>query len=145
MEYFNGLTDATFKTDAKGNTIFYPFWIFGKGYILPGDNKNRFRLTMKRHLLTCVLLAIAFSMFLNPPLFFFIILPLYFSGYTIWVKKRTAGLAISSVKLTLSDSTGKSARPHNWTTFGFLDIVSFLFVLATISILGHLFAEWVKK
>jgi hypothetical protein len=143
MGYFDGLTDASFKTDEKGNTIFYPLWIFGKGYILPDDRKDWFRLTIKRLLLICVPLAITFSTFLNLPGFFFIILPLYFFGCTIWVKKNTRGLPISSGELTLSDTTKDSPRSHNGAILWFLEIVSFLFVLASIFLLGHILAGWV--
>ncbi|HYA87115.1 MAG TPA: hypothetical protein VEI57_08645, partial [Nitrospirota bacterium] len=65
MGYFDELADASFKTDDKGNTIYYPLVIIGKGYILPEDRKNWFRLTIKRLLQICVVLAVAFSMFLN--------------------------------------------------------------------------------
>ena len=145
MGFLDGLTNASFKTNEKGNTIFYPLWIFGKGYIVPDDRKDWFRLTIKRLLIICIPLVITVSMFLSLPLFFFIILPLYFCGCTIWMKKSTRGLAISSSKLTLSDSTGKSARSYNWNTFLFLEIISFLFVLASIFILSHILSEWVKN
>ena len=145
MGYFDGLTDASFKTDEKGNTIFYPLWIFGKGYILPDDRKDRFRLTIKRLLLICVPLAITFSTFLNLPQFFFIFLPLYFFGCTIWVKKSTRGLSISSGKRTLSDTTKNSSHSYNGAILWFLEIVSFLFALASIFLLGHILAGWIKN
>ncbi len=35
MGYFRRLSDALFKIDRHGNTIFYPWGIIGKGYMLP--------------------------------------------------------------------------------------------------------------
>ncbi len=145
LGYFDGLTNTSFKTDEKGNTIFYPWGVLGKGYILPDDRKDGFRLAIKRLLIICVPLAIIFSMFLNLPRFFLIILPLYFFGCIIWVRKSTRGLAISSNKLTLSDTTNNSPRSYNRATIWFLEVVSFLFILASVFLLGHILAEWVKN
>ena len=39
MGYFRSLTDSSFKIDHSGNTVFYPWGILGKGYLLP-DKKT---------------------------------------------------------------------------------------------------------
>jgi hypothetical protein len=51
MGYLDGLRDVSFNTDEKGNIIFFPWGIFGKGYIIPAHQNDQFRLTIKRHLL----------------------------------------------------------------------------------------------
>ncbi len=128
MGYFDGLTASSFKTDEKGHTIFYPWGIFGKGYILPEDRKDSFRQTIKRHIMIFVPLTILCSIFFKIWIAF-LILPLYFFGYGIWVNKQTSGLKVSSDKLTLSDTRASSARAHNAATLWILEIVSLLFVL----------------
>ena len=42
MGFFDNLTDMTmvFKKDDDGKLLFYPRIAFGKGYILPGDEKK---------------------------------------------------------------------------------------------------------
>ena len=40
MGYFDGLTDASFKTDDEGRFSLLSLWYFGKGYILPDELKN---------------------------------------------------------------------------------------------------------
>jgi Ca2+/Na+ antiporter len=145
MKYFDGLVDASFKIDDKGNTIFYPLWIFGKGYILPVDKKDKFRLTIKFFLLICVPLAITFSTFLNLPRFFLIILPLYFFGCATWVKKNTKGFATSPDKRTLSDTTKNFPHSYNEVIMWLFEIVSFLFVLASIFLLSRILVELVKN
>ena len=35
MGFFRRLTDSSFKVDSAGRSIFYPWGIFGKGYVLP--------------------------------------------------------------------------------------------------------------
>lgn len=39
MGYFRRLADSSFKIDHSGNTIFFPWGILGKGYLLP-DKKT---------------------------------------------------------------------------------------------------------
>lgn len=33
--FFRRLSDSSFKVDSSGRSIFYPWGIFGKGYVLP--------------------------------------------------------------------------------------------------------------
>lgn len=35
MGFFKRLTDSSFKVNGQGNTLFYPWGILGRGYILP--------------------------------------------------------------------------------------------------------------
>jgi hypothetical protein len=143
MWYFDELTEASFKTDEKGNTIYYPLWIFGKGYILPEDKKDAFRLMVKRLVLLCVPLAVIFSIFLSIVQFFFIVLPLYFLGCTIWMKKNISGLSISSGRLTISDIAKGSSQSNNVAILWVLEIFSFLFIIASIFVLGHIIVGFV--
>jgi hypothetical protein len=49
MGYFDGLTDAAFKQDQLGNTVFYPWGVIGRGYILTDPAKiDQARLFMRR-------------------------------------------------------------------------------------------------
>ena len=43
MGYFRRLVDSSFKIDGCGNTIFFPWGIWGKGYLLP-DKKTEERI-----------------------------------------------------------------------------------------------------
>jgi hypothetical protein len=134
MGYFDGLTDASFKTDERGNTIFYPWGILGKGYILPEDKKDSFRVSIKRFLQVSLPLAILITI-LKLWLLLLIVLPVFILGYTIWINKITRNLILSSNKLTLSESTTNSARSHNLTTLWLLAFSSLLFVVASIFII----------
>ncbi len=50
MGYFDGLTGASFKKDKRGYTVFYPWGIGGRGYILPEHKKDDVRRVLKRYL-----------------------------------------------------------------------------------------------
>jgi hypothetical protein len=141
MGYFDGLTDASFKTDEKGNTIFYPWGILGKGYILPEDKKESFRTKIKRFLQISLPLAILITI-LKLWALLLIILPVFILGYTIWMNKITKNLMLSSNKLTLSESTRNSARSHNLTTLWILAASSLLFVAASIFIIITAPEKW---
>jgi hypothetical protein len=58
MGYFDGLAASSFKTDDKGNTVFFPWGILGKGYILPEDKKVSIRCSFKHHMVLILTLAI---------------------------------------------------------------------------------------
>jgi hypothetical protein len=135
MGYFDGLTDASFKMDDKGNTIYYPWGIFGKGYILPDDRKTVFRLSIKRHIISFLTLAILSAIFLKGSLVIFYVLPFYIVGYVLWMKKKIKGLPISPDKLTFADTTTNSARSLNLVTLWLLEICALLFVLLGIFVL----------
>ena len=141
MGYFDGLTASSFKTDEKGNTIFYPWGIFSSGYILPDDIKDDFRKRIKRSIMffgpLIILLTILFKIWA------ILGLPLYFLGYTIWIKKQTTGLTVSSEKLTFSDATTNSSRSHNLITLWLAEIGAVLFVIAGIIILVNSPKKWI--
>jgi len=143
MGYFDGLTDASFKMDDKGNTVYYPWGIFGKGYILPEDRKISFRQSIKRHITVFLTLAILSAVFLKGSLAIFYILPFYMLGYVLWMNKKIKGLPISPDKLTFADSTSNSARSLNLTTLWLLEIIALLFVLGGISILVARPKQWI--
>jgi len=82
---------------------------------------------------------------LNLPRFFFIILPLYVIGSAIWMKKNTRGLAIAADKLALFDTTTDAPRSYNRSIIWSLEIASFIFILASVYLLGHMLVEWMKN
>jgi hypothetical protein len=140
MGYFDGITGASFKTDEKGNTIFYPWGILGKGYILPEDKKDSFRTGIKRFLQLSLPLVFLITIFLK--WWIILVFAVFIFGYTIWVNKIKKSLILSSNKLTLSESITNSARSHNLTTLWLLEIGSLLFVLAIIFILAISPEKW---
>lgn len=141
MGYFDGLAASSFKTDEKGNTVFFPWGILGKGYILPEDKKDSIRRSLKRHVTLILGLAIACSWFFN--LYALVLaLLLYYIGYAFWVNRLTKGLTVSSESLTFADSRESAARAHNATTLWFFEIVSVLFVIAGIYVFIAMPQKW---
>jgi Na+-translocating ferredoxin:NAD+ oxidoreductase RnfD subunit len=141
MGYFDGLAASSFKKDDKGNTLFFPWGILGKGYLLPEDRKDDIRRSLKRHMMLVVPLAIACSMFTWIGLL--VALPLYYVSYAFWVNRLIKGLPTSTEKLTFADSTTGAAQAHNTITLWLLEIGSLLFVLAGIYVLIVKPEKWI--
>ena len=144
MGYFEGITASYFKTDKEGNTVFYPYGILGKGYILPEERKVLFRRLIKKYMQISLPLAIATTMFLKWWLVLLFVFPFYLLAYAIWMNKLTKNFKKSTDKLTLSESTTNSARSHNLTTLWLLEIGSLLFVIVGIFIVITSPKDWYR-
>lgn len=130
MGYFEGLADASFKEDSNGNTVFYPWGIFGKGRILPDeDTKTKLRkfiiLYYQASLPLIILVAIFRLWWLA-----LIAAPALLIWFLLQSKKLTKHCEISSEKLTVKESYRNSARSHNKIMLWCMLITSLLFVLA---------------
>jgi len=138
MGYFEGLTSRKFKTDKEGNTIFYPYGIFGKGYILPNGKKEQIQLFIIRYELIFMTIFIVTAIIFNLTFVILLVLcPFYYLGYAIWLNLLTKTFKKSNVKLTFSESIANSARAHNLSTLWLLAIICFLFIVAGIYIIGQ--------
>ncbi len=142
MGYFDGVTDAYFKTDKDGNTVFFPWGIVGgKGYILPEDRKFKFRNSIKKQMQISLPIAILMTMILKWWAIF-LVLPLYLGVYAIWINKLTEGLEASTEKLSLNESSINSAQSHNLTALWVFEIFSILFVSAGLFIIITSPKDW---
>ncbi|MCW8916287.1 MAG: hypothetical protein OQK24_10615 [Magnetovibrio sp.] len=131
MGYFDGLTDAAFKKNDRGDTVFYPWGIFGNGYILDSEETGKsIKSTLKR--LYIIVFSIFFiilflqsfaGIFLH--LSILISLPIIYLGWhVVTIKRITSGLATTKEKLRFSESLSNSAKSHNLLTLYLLLIAS---------------------
>ncbi|MDY0008197.1 MAG: hypothetical protein RBS08_00695 [Bdellovibrionales bacterium] len=139
MGYFDGLTDAAFKTDVQGRQVFYPWGVMGKGYVLR-DAEHHASLRGKIKLMYMVTLPL---IIFNQVVFGFIanliFLPVYIIWYLVMLRVWTGGLEISSEKITIAEARRNSAKSHNRGTLIFFVIVSVIFVLLGLLMMadGH--------
>ena len=78
MGYFDGLVSGAFKKDAAGHTVFYPWGILGKGYVVPSvveeERLRSFLKTMYMILLPgIIIIQVVFGAWVN----FVIVIPVY--------------------------------------------------------------------
>lgn len=135
MGYFDGLTDAAFKRDASGNTLFYPWGIWGSGFIVDSEGKkNQIRGFYKKMYMVMlpaiIIIQMAVGFWLNLVLF-----PIYCVWYYFTAKKITQGLRKTEIKLKTSEAYKNSAKSHNLPTLIFLELISLGFVAIGIWIL----------
>jgi len=140
--YFGGFIDISFKKDGKGRTVFYPWGILGRGYILPDDTKDIIRKKLKRSYQVCLTLVILTKIFLPSWVSIFLVLPVLLGVLAIFEKRLVRGFEISPDRLTLSDTRSTLARSQSLSTTWFLEICSVIFVLAGIFILVTSPNQW---
>lgn len=128
MGYFDGLVSGAFKKDAEGNTVFYPWGIMGKGYILrtvAEEEKLRGALKLNYMIIlpAIIIIQITVGAWLN-----FVLIPVYVILFTLWVHHATKGMERSFEKITAAESYKNSARAHNLPTLIILEIFAIGFV-----------------
>ena len=135
MGYFNGITDIYFKTEDKGRTLFYPWGVFGRGYILPDESKRqKIREFKKRyHMVSIPCFATIAVAILYGWVGCFIIIPIF----PLWYFFRTAQLlkgvpSVTGTKMGLKESFEISSKSHNIIILWLMLIVSVLFTIAGI-------------
>lgn len=143
MGYFEGLVAASFKSDEKGQVIFYPWGIIGKGYILSSEeNEIEVRKFVKLYYIVSLPLIMGIGILLSW-LHAFILIPLLIAWYCIAIRKYLQGLSISDIKLTMKDTRTSSAKAYNIVTLWFMLAGSLLLVFAGILILFVNKEEWI--
>jgi hypothetical protein len=129
MGYFDGLTDAAFKKDRSGNTVYYPWGVFGRGRILPDEKVAEVRLFLRRYyqaiFLGIVPMAVVVQIKSVAPVVK-LALPLALGvGFVIWflikVRFLMAGTEFSDESLSFRESYRNSAAGHSqwmlWAMF----------------------------
>jgi len=109
MGYFKHLADSSFKADDKGNILFYPWGILGRGYILPDKKtEEKIRRFIRWYLVICFTLLFVVGIVLGlSAILFFILLPIATLVWLVQYKIYIRGLKQTSEKLTLRESFKK--------------------------------------
>jgi hypothetical protein len=133
MGYFDGLTNASFKKDENGNTVFFPWGVFGKGRVLDESTEARVRrfvsLYYKISLPLIVGVGVIVGWLWALPLVVFLLVWFYLT-----TKSLVSGCPYSEGKLTLKESYISSAAGYSRFTLWLLLACSALFVAAGIFI-----------
>ena len=136
MGYFDGLASGIIKKDKDNNPVYYPWGVFGKGYVLPNAERETAikNMVILFYQITFGLLLIHLFLLKN-----ILILTLLVVGLVIWFlvksKQLTKDCPISDEKLTLKEGYTNSAKAHNKTVLWILFGVSVLFTLGAIALL----------
>ncbi len=135
MGYFDGLASGIIKKDVNNNSVYYPWGILGKGYVLPNAERESAikKMVILFYQLFLALFAFFFIIFKNLPIF-----GVGTIGLTIWFlyqsKQLTKDCPVSTEKLTLKEGYTNSAKAHNKTVLWILLGVSILFTLGAVAL-----------
>ena len=140
MSILKGITAAYFFSDQEGRCVFYPWGIFGKGYIIDDlDYENKVRSSLKAYLLSLFIAICIFCAGLVFGLVYCIVLPILFVVfYWLRIHLLVKKLPVSKRELKIEEAIKKSALMHNDTTLRVCFIGSAIFLILN---LGFLFLD----
>ena len=131
--------DQALKKDDSGNTLYYPWGIFGAGFILKSENTEKqirkfHKIQMIYVLINIPIMTILFSVRANI-FYWFVYLSIYLIVYYIWfhftTKKITKGLEKTKEKIKLSEIYSNQSKS---ISLPLLILFEILFLGATASI-----------
>ena len=158
MGYFDGIVDASFKTTDDGVLLYYPFGVWGKGYVLPtNEKKQEIRKRLKWFYAVSLVLIIASGsslvssvLILSIPwwivgiIYILVVSGLSLASYFI-AKGFTKGLTPVGEKLTVAESYQNSAKSNNIFTLVILEMASLLMGVAGVGVIFNYQAAWYFK
>jgi hypothetical protein len=134
MSYFDGLASGIIKKDRANNSVYYPWGVLGKGYVLPSEARETEIKNM-----VILFYKIFFAMFfihlflLKNALIFAVFVITLLSWFLFQSKKLTKDCPKSDEKLTLKEGYTNSAKAHNKTVLWLLFVMAIIATLAGIA------------
>jgi hypothetical protein len=134
VRYFEGLTNGNFKKDKAGNTVFFPWGVFGKGKVLP-DEQTETKVRGFVGLYYKISIPIIFGVgAIVGWAWSFLLVPVFGAWFHFGSKSLVSGCVDSKEKFTLKDWYTSSAASQNNSILWLLFIGSVMFVLAGVFI-----------
>jgi hypothetical protein len=133
--YFEGLVAGNFKTAADGQRLFYPWNVWGKGYVLSDTHaEQRIRKLLKIYYMVWLPLVIIIVSIVSSFGFYyaFALIPVGLLVYGVVVRSLTQRLLSSGERLRLTDSLTISASAYSRAILWFLLLASTVFVISGI-------------
>ena len=153
MGYFNALSEALFKEDENGNSIFYKWGVFGRGVLIDTqERRDKVILFISTYYaITFVFIFIMqFSIlflhtdFLQTTLFFLGVGVILMVWYYLKIEELTKGLEYSQTKLSIYDGWKKTSyRLPKYVIWGGFIMMLLLVVLAIVTFFLDDFPVWI--
>jgi hypothetical protein len=121
--YFDALTSSYFKITQDGRKLFFPWGIFGRGYVIASQDYKQLQHQVKIYtIVSPVLIIVAAALFqrLNVAVAIGVLLTMF---YIVWAQYLTRDLQISNERLSLQDSMTSQARTHSTVGLWALEII----------------------
>ena len=136
MGYFDGLASAIIKKDKDNNSVYYPWGVLGKGYLLP-DAERETAIKNMVILFYQLFFGLFFvHLFLLKNVLIFAILTFALIAWFLFKSRQlTKDCPKSNEKLTLKEGYTNSAKAHNKTVLWILLVVAVIATLGGIALL----------
>ena len=128
MGYFDALTNSCFKTAQYGRKLFFPWGVWGRGYVVASEQDyERLRRQVKAYMVVA-LVPIIVTAALQAYVGALVIVVLLVAFYLVWMRFLLPGLLPSDERLSVQDSMTAQARAHSAAGLWFLEIGALAFV-----------------
>lgn len=135
MRYLDNLIDRNFRKNKNGNTVFFPWGIFGRGRVLPDESTEaRIRGWVRRNYFVFVPIAIGVAVISSIVgwAWSFLLVPVCGVWVHVGTKSLVSGLPYSDERVTLKDFYATEAERHNKFILSIYLLGAVLFVLLGI-------------
>jgi hypothetical protein len=128
VKLFDRLADALFREDSSGRTLFYPWGIFGPGFITEAEETRTFFRKFYRNFSIAMLVAIiAFQAFAGMLITVATILPIFIVWYYVTMRRLVKNLHRTPEKLGLLRFYQDMAKSRSWAALITLQLVTLFF------------------
>ena len=135
MGFFDAIADYSFIETKNGRVTFYPWGVFGRGCVLPTEEKHHeIRRFVKRYYGVSLPLFFILLMFDNF-LVALLAVPIIYLSYHLMVRRLTKGLPQADQRISPLMNLRISAAKSNAVVLWLLEIFLVLFVLAGFVVL----------
>ena len=132
MGYFDALTNASFKPDTDGNTLFFPYGAWGKGRLIAdSDSAEQLKKFISRFYIIAVGCGIILVLTVGY-IWSFIAFPFLMLWYHQGIKKFLKDAPYSDAKLTTRESMQNVASGMNKYLLWFFLLGSLLFAAMSV-------------
>lgn len=135
MSFFDSLTSGAFKKDSQNRNLFFPWGIFGSGFIV--ESEERLNQIQKSYNKMWIVMLLSFFTLLAVLGFWVILLvPVCQAWQYFAIKKITKNLQRTTEKLKISETYKNSAKSFNLPLLILLELLSLVFVAAGVWIIA---------
>lgn len=129
MSFLDSLSDPLFKKSHTGETIFYPWSVLGKGYVIKPESRVKSIRDTIKWVNFGVLIVSMTSLQVLSWVYAAILIGVYYVFYVIWTGHVTKGMRVSGEPLKISESMGKTVAHYSLAYVVSMLVVSLIFVV----------------
>ncbi len=126
MKLFDSAADTLFREDSAGRTLFYPWSIYGPGFITETDEtRTVFRTFYRNFSIAMIVAIIAFQAIVGMLITVATILPIFIVWYYVAMRKLVKALHRTPEKPGLAQFYEETAKTRSWPVLITLQLITF--------------------